>query len=169
MLYWVHLAMNRVRLTALVVIGTDCTGSCKSNYHTITTTTAPYGDLLFTLSILIVDRFHCLSVLYSPLWWFVIYPVYFDCWQISLSICLVFQCFPLSIQICYSYNINISNLIIGISYQFILLDHSHWHDCITFYPRMSIKVVEQCIVNLRRQSQLNLPFFKCFICLQQQK
>jgi hypothetical protein len=23
------------------VIGTDCTGSCKSNYHTITTTTAP--------------------------------------------------------------------------------------------------------------------------------
>jgi hypothetical protein len=28
-------------LTTLVVIGTDCTGSCKSNYHTITTTTAP--------------------------------------------------------------------------------------------------------------------------------
>ena len=25
----------------LVVICTDCTGSCKSNYHTITTTTAP--------------------------------------------------------------------------------------------------------------------------------
>ena len=28
-------------LTNLVVIGTDCTGSCKFNYHTITTTTAP--------------------------------------------------------------------------------------------------------------------------------
>jgi len=27
--------------TTLVVIGTDCTGSCKSNYHTITTMTAP--------------------------------------------------------------------------------------------------------------------------------
>ena len=27
-------------LTTLVVIGTDCTGSCKSNYHTITTKTA---------------------------------------------------------------------------------------------------------------------------------
>ena len=26
----------------LVVIGTDCISSCKSNYHTITTTTAPY-------------------------------------------------------------------------------------------------------------------------------
>ena len=28
-------------LTTLVVIDTDCTGSCKSNYHTITTRTAP--------------------------------------------------------------------------------------------------------------------------------
>ena len=28
-------------LTTLVVICTDCTGRCKSNYHTITTTTAP--------------------------------------------------------------------------------------------------------------------------------
>jgi hypothetical protein len=28
-------------LTALVVIGTDYTGSCKFNYNTITTTTAP--------------------------------------------------------------------------------------------------------------------------------
>jgi hypothetical protein len=27
-------------LTTLAVIGTDCTGSCKSNYHTIMTTTA---------------------------------------------------------------------------------------------------------------------------------
>jgi hypothetical protein len=26
--------------STLVAIGTDCTGSCKSNYHTITTTTA---------------------------------------------------------------------------------------------------------------------------------
>jgi hypothetical protein len=26
------------KLTTLVVIGTDCIGSCKSNYHTITTT-----------------------------------------------------------------------------------------------------------------------------------
>jgi cytochrome b561 len=37
MLYLVHLAMN----TTFVVIGTDCIGSCKYNYHTITTTTAP--------------------------------------------------------------------------------------------------------------------------------
>jgi hypothetical protein len=30
-------------LTTLVVIGTDCTGSCKSNYHTIMTMMAPFG------------------------------------------------------------------------------------------------------------------------------
>jgi hypothetical protein len=37
MLYRVHLAMNRVELTTSMVIGTDCTGSYKSNYHAITT------------------------------------------------------------------------------------------------------------------------------------
>ena len=33
MLHRVHLAMNGFDLTTLVVIRTDCTGSCKSNYH----------------------------------------------------------------------------------------------------------------------------------------
>jgi hypothetical protein len=42
LLYRVHLAWVGCKLTMLVVIGTDCIGSCKSNYHTITTTTAPY-------------------------------------------------------------------------------------------------------------------------------
>jgi len=28
--------MNGFELTTLVVIGTDCTGSCKSNYHMLT-------------------------------------------------------------------------------------------------------------------------------------
>ena len=32
---------SRFALTPSVVIGTDCIGSCKSNYHTIMTTTAP--------------------------------------------------------------------------------------------------------------------------------
>ena len=41
MLYRVHLAWAGFKLTTSVVIGTDCIGSCKSNYHTITTTTAP--------------------------------------------------------------------------------------------------------------------------------
>ena len=43
MLYRVHLVMNGFEITMLVVIGTYCTDSCKSNYmyHTITTTTTP--------------------------------------------------------------------------------------------------------------------------------
>ena len=32
---------TRIELTTLLVIGIGCTGSCKSNYHTITTTMAP--------------------------------------------------------------------------------------------------------------------------------
>jgi hypothetical protein len=38
MLYRVHLGFE---LITLVVISTDCIGSYKSNYHTITTTTVP--------------------------------------------------------------------------------------------------------------------------------
>ena len=41
MLYQVHFISAGFELTTLVLIGTGCTGSCKSNYHTITTMTAP--------------------------------------------------------------------------------------------------------------------------------
>ena len=41
LLYRVHLAWAGFELSTLVVIFTDCIGSCKSNYHTITTTTIP--------------------------------------------------------------------------------------------------------------------------------
>jgi hypothetical protein len=41
MLYRAHLACAGFELTTLVVIGTDCIGSFKSNYPTITVTTAP--------------------------------------------------------------------------------------------------------------------------------
>jgi hypothetical protein len=37
--------LSRIRThTTLVVIGTDCIGSYKSNYHTITATIAPSDD-----------------------------------------------------------------------------------------------------------------------------
>ena len=45
MLYRVHLAWAGFELTILMVIGTDCIGSYKSNYHMITTTTAPHTNV----------------------------------------------------------------------------------------------------------------------------
>jgi hypothetical protein len=36
-----HLAISRIQNHNFVVIGSDCTDSCKSNYYTITTMTAP--------------------------------------------------------------------------------------------------------------------------------
>ena len=46
-------------LTTLMAIGTDCMGSCKSNYHTVTTTTVIWTTILGsprTPSHLCVDR-----------------------------------------------------------------------------------------------------------------
>ena len=37
----IMLYRTELELTTLVMVGTDCIGSCKSNYHTITTTTDP--------------------------------------------------------------------------------------------------------------------------------
>jgi len=40
-LYHIMLYLMYPELTTLVVIGIDCIGSCKSNYHMITTMTVP--------------------------------------------------------------------------------------------------------------------------------
>jgi hypothetical protein len=50
MLHRVHFVRAEFKLTTLLVIGTDFIGSCKSNYHMITTTTAP--GLFWNISIL---------------------------------------------------------------------------------------------------------------------
>ena len=52
------------KLTILVVIGTDCTGSCKSNYHTIMTTTTPH--MLHGLGIWCLMP---LSIIFQLYWW----------------------------------------------------------------------------------------------------
>ena len=36
-----YTSRSRFKLTTSVVIGTDCIGSCKFNYHTITATIVP--------------------------------------------------------------------------------------------------------------------------------
>jgi len=49
-------------LTTLVVMGNDCTCSCKSNYHMITTTTAPswHNSILKTAIIYILFNYYFL-------------------------------------------------------------------------------------------------------------
>ena len=44
MLYRVHFAWAGFKLITLVVIGTDCIGGYKTNYHAITSMTAPQHD-----------------------------------------------------------------------------------------------------------------------------
>ena len=43
------------KLTILVVIGTDCKGNCKSNYHTIMTTTATWLKTSIIVVYVVVD------------------------------------------------------------------------------------------------------------------
>ena len=43
-MYRVHIAWEGLELTILVVIGTDCIDSSKSNYHAIRTTTALFWN-----------------------------------------------------------------------------------------------------------------------------
>jgi hypothetical protein len=51
MLHQVHLALVGFKLTTSVVIGTDCIGSCKSNYHMITALRIRGGEGLKILCI----------------------------------------------------------------------------------------------------------------------
>jgi hypothetical protein len=52
----VHLTMSRIWTYTLVVIGTDCVGSCKSYYHTIMTTTDVPDMLLIIKCIQLSER-----------------------------------------------------------------------------------------------------------------
>jgi len=57
---WYTSPWSRFELTTSVVIGTDCIGSCKSNYHTIMATTAPVCTKLdiyfFTLQCVYLNK-----------------------------------------------------------------------------------------------------------------
>jgi hypothetical protein len=48
-------------LATLKVIGSDCIGSCKSNYHTITTTTAPHQlwcQIIYILNVNVLAKIY---------------------------------------------------------------------------------------------------------------
>jgi hypothetical protein len=53
----------RFELTTLVVIGTDCTDSCKSNNHMIMTTPRRYINVVKTIITLIEILHHTLTIL----------------------------------------------------------------------------------------------------------
>jgi hypothetical protein len=61
MLYRVYLTWVGFKLTTLLVMGIDCTGSFKSNYHTIMTMTAPPPNLA------VVTWMHSFPLIFS---WF---------------------------------------------------------------------------------------------------
>ena len=64
-MYRVQLVRVEFELTTLVVIGTDCTGSCKSNYQTITTMTALQVYILYDYELYIVFSMLPIYRLYS--------------------------------------------------------------------------------------------------------
>ena len=64
-----------LELTTFVVIGTDCIGSYKSNYHTITTTTFPQSKIqitrpplhiLYTVAIILCDKLMQVCKILNP-------------------------------------------------------------------------------------------------------
>jgi hypothetical protein len=65
-------------LTTLVVIGTDCTGSCKFYYHTITITTAPINC-----------QWHYLLIICFKWWRSVLYACNVSVFKIDLILMLV--------------------------------------------------------------------------------
>ena len=68
MLYRVHLAWAEFELTTWMVIGTDCIGSCKSNYHTITTKTALNQNKSTYMFTFHYNYFCNIIAAFAPLW-----------------------------------------------------------------------------------------------------
>ena len=61
-----------LKLTTLVVIGTDCIGSCKCNYHTIMTTTENVMNILQCTYVCVYNVFVCEIVNVGC----IIFPIY---------------------------------------------------------------------------------------------
>ena len=81
-MYRLYFAWVGFELTTLVVVGSDCIGSCKSNYYTITTMTAP---LIIRTDVLIgMSHFSCLSKRHIQPFWadkYLFFCCLYDCKQ----------------------------------------------------------------------------------------
>ena len=114
-------------LTTLVVIGTDCTGSCKSNYYTITTTmVAPVimwassiETRFFMYEVPVSDTwcsyrhtFHISNKRrFMGLWWQkVIFLFYCFCWNENYHISYQLQCIYKSMIIFHKIKISIEKI-----------------------------------------------------------
>jgi hypothetical protein len=65
MLYRVHLAWAGLEPTTSAVIGTDCKGGCKSNYHTMTTT--PKDCIECVINEGVFDECYVISLVFYPI------------------------------------------------------------------------------------------------------
>ena len=77
------LSWSRFELTTSVVIGTDGIGSCKSNYHTITVTTAPICQLYYFSS----DVVYVISTEQVFFWWFLFFAIFAFIWFCVKKMC----------------------------------------------------------------------------------
>jgi hypothetical protein len=89
MLYRVHLAWVWFDLTTLVVIGTACIGSCKSNYHTIKIMTVPAYITYFRRWIL--HRIYDIHIYFIQFLKYVLYAMHAEStsWNILCMLCLI--------------------------------------------------------------------------------
>ena len=102
--HWTTLSHNVVSSTPdhdrgsnsklLVVIGTDCTGSCNSNYHTNTTTTTPVCNLQCQHFIWFISKS---SAVVDTILTFLFLFYYFIC--IDTQICFISKSFVTDINL----------------------------------------------------------------------
>ena len=95
--YHIMLPWAGFELTTSVVIGATCTGSCKSIYHAITTTTDPGKQHTF-----VVQLFYIVNVIYWQLMWYTLTKVSLTFTSLSLVLLLT-TVLPVLFKYCYKY------------------------------------------------------------------
>jgi hypothetical protein len=97
-------------LTNLVVIGTDCRASCKSNYHAITTTTAPVNkeaaDQLHELFPPLAAASNNYNLRNSCIYFAFLSVIHWE----SVKYWIILRISPLSKYICWSFCIKEENV-----------------------------------------------------------